>query len=74
MEKNIPKIIGNGVFVIGDKIGSGSFGDVYRAKTRNGKEIAIKFEPLNASKKCLEKEIAVSIHFSLFLSFDHFKY
>lgn len=56
---NIPKQIKD-VFVINDQIGRGSFGDVYKATMKNRKQVAIKFEPKNASKKCLKEEIEVS--------------
>lgn len=45
-----PKIIKEGMFTIGDKIGNGSFGDVFMAKKRDGKMVAIKFEPIDAKK------------------------
>lgn len=55
----IPKQIKNGFFTIGERIGKGSFGDVYNAEMNDGKKIAIKFEAKNAKKKCLEEEIEV---------------
>lgn len=45
-----PKIINNGMFTIGDKIGNGSFGDVFMAMKRNGKVVAIKFEAVNVGE------------------------
>lgn len=56
----IPKIIKNGIFVIGAPIGKGSFGEVYHATRDNGDEVAIKFEARSAPKKYLENEIEVS--------------
>lgn len=54
-----PKIIDDGLFTIGDKIGNGAFGVVFKAKKRNGKDVAIKFEAVNAQKKFLQNEIEV---------------
>lgn len=61
----IPKQIGDGIFVINEKIGAGSYGEVYKATMKNGKQVAIKFEAIDTEKKYLEKEINVSLIFSL---------
>lgn len=52
----IPKKIGE-YFIVGEKIGNGSFGDVHHGETCKGKKIAIKFE--RASKTYLKVETEV---------------
>lgn len=54
-----PKIIKDGMFTVGEKIGNGSFGDVFMATKQNGKMVAIKFEPQKAKKQYLGNEIEV---------------
>lgn len=54
----IPKQIKDNLFVIGDKIGNGNFGDVYKAKFR-GQDVAIKFEKKTEPIKCLQREIEI---------------
>lgn len=53
----IPKTIKNGAFVITEQIGSGSYGDVFKAKFRE-QEVAVKFE-LTKAKNLLSKEIEI---------------
>lgn len=62
---NIPEKITNS-FVIGKKIGSGAFGDAYRAK-RNDRpeEITIKFEDINAQTQYLENEVKVILYHNM---------
>lgn len=58
----IPKKIKDD-FVVGKKIGGGSFGEVYEAKfhRKDGAiiDIAIKFEPVSAQKQYIPKEIRI---------------
>lgn len=62
---NIPKTIKDGVFDIGKRIGKGSFGVVFNATMKDGKQVAIKFEASNATKNYLGKEIEVNIYFKV---------
>lgn len=49
----IPKTIKDGFFKIGTCIDSGGFGDVYQAKMKDGRDVAIKFELKSAESKFL---------------------
>lgn len=53
----IPKQIKD-TFKIGERIGGGSFGEVYKAKMKDGREVAIKFEE-KTKADCLQYEIAI---------------
>lgn len=66
----VPKQIQNDLIIVGEKIGNGAFGDVYRAKFKN-REIAIKFENLKAKTLYLPNEVAVNIQNYMFISHHH---
>lgn len=55
----IPKQIKDNFFTIGECLGSGSFGDVYKAKMQDGRDVAIKFERKIQKTRFLQNEIAV---------------
>lgn len=57
----IPKQIKNNLFTVGERIGKGASGDVYKAKMNNGKEVAIKFESRGENIRHLQGEISVII-------------
>lgn len=62
----VPKQIKNNLFTVGERIGKGSFGEVYKAKMKDGKEVAIKFEEQKENIRYLQDEILVNIcHFTL---------
>mmetsp|Transcript_48456 Transcript_48456/g.156500 ORF Transcript_48456/g.156500 Transcript_48456/m.156500 type:complete len:350 (-) Transcript_48456:504-1553(-) len=50
-------------YIIGAKIGAGSFGDVYMGKDRNsGEDVAIKVESADVKHKCLHREFRACRH------------
>lgn len=55
----IPKQIKNNLFTVGERVGKGAFGDVYKAKMKDGKDVAIKFEERKGNNGCLQNEISV---------------
>lgn len=54
----IPKNIAD-IFVVNEKIGAGAFGQVYMAKFKNEKDVAIKFEPISCKNSFILKEIDI---------------
>lgn len=55
----VPKQIKDNLFIIGERIGKGAFGEVYKAKMQDDKDVAIKFEDRKATTRYLAKEISV---------------
>lgn len=55
----IPTQIKNNFFTIGEKLGNGAFGDVYKAKMQGGKDVAIKFENKDKKSRYLQNEIEI---------------
>lgn len=54
----IPKKIQDD-FIVGEQIGKGTFGEVFKAKMKSGKDVAVKFESVTANVKLIQDEIAL---------------
>lgn len=74
----IPKQIKDNLFTVGERIGKGAFGDVYKAKMKDGKDVAIKFEDRHGNNRCLQNEVSVilchfiAVHHTSLIFFLHF--
>lgn len=54
-----PAEIKDGLITVGAPLGSGTFGDVFKAKMKDGRDVAIKFESAGAKIDYLTGEIAI---------------
>lgn len=55
----VPTSIATGRFSIEKRLGAGCFGEVYRGKSSDGTEVAVKFEDLQARTQQLEQEATI---------------